>query len=898
MQYTFKFFLRNSFLLTLYQLIGWLAFYGTSYAQQRVFTNEQHFSVDDGLPQSFISGITQDKYGFLWVSTLDGLARYDGRKFRIFRYKTGDSLGLRANTITYSVPRANNIMSIFYEGITADDFDMETFKVTPNTSRNYLQNLPHALWQIGNGYKASGNWFFLMENCKGIGWFNSHTGKISYANRVNGLLKQDTVLAITEAPDGRIYLVSEDGVQISDPLKKKFDFVPFNTGVKALPLPKEPELFYATINIELLPDNRVALLTNDRLVVLDIEQKTSIPYTVPKNPKQIIRNIPWLLKIDENGQVYFTIENSIFRLTKKGELKLLWENLQHPELNISDFFIDRTDVLWVGINAKGLIKINLQSLPFQSYNYKTSFMTDIMEMAGADPLKFPAYWVKQYFSYFFRQAYSYNGDLFVCNNYNNNNGVFMLNNKGFRVLPPSQGASTYGAIFVMPDNEVWVYDDLHYCWYRWKTPEALPEKLQLDAKNMEGMQIADAKLIGGYIWMSTYSHGLLQFEGSKMIHRFSGPEPMRNMPKDLTEICPDPVDKNKFWIGSRGGGLLLWDVNKGLQKTYTTNDGLPNNTIYCILPDKDGKIWCSTNKGIFRFDVSSGQVTAFEKADGLAGNEFNRAHKFTFSDGRLAFGGMDGFTVFNPAEFDRKKVNEKVPVEITSLQINNKSQEMGIAGSIVNKPLSTLSAIELPYNKNYLRIEFAALVFNKPQKTKYRYKLTGVDKVWIENGTNNQAAYAALRPGTYTFSVNATDNNGLWSASIKEISIIINPPFWFTWWAYIIYGLMALGLVRWYFLYREKRIKAEQNRAFEKREALRLKETDEMKDRFFSNITHEFRTPLTLIMSPLDKLSKDSSLSTASAASVKTAQKNSQQLLRLINEFLDFSKMNNGQMKL
>ena len=875
-----------------------MAFFASADAQQPVFTNQQVFTVDDGLPQSFISNITQDKDGFLWISTLDGLARYDGRKFRIFRYNDKDSSGFRANTIYNMMPRANNIITLFYDGMMADDFNMQSFKVTHNNIRSLLQNIPHAMWKMGRSLNTSGNWYFLMGDHKGVGWLNHNTGKISYANRANGLLQQDTVLAIAEASDEKIYIVSENGVQISDSAKNKFDFIQFKTGVKELSPVTDANIFYATNTIELLSSNRLALLSNDRLFVLDLNHKTSVSYNVPYKTSPVIGEVPRSLKVDNEGQAYFVYQNRIFRLTQNGELKLLWENIAQPQLHISAFFIDRTDVLWVSVNAQGLLKIDLQALPFHSYSYKTSFIADIMEMAGADPSKFPSHWLTQFSSYYFRQTHDNKDNLFVSYNFYNRNNVFLLNKEGFKRLPHVPELSTYGAMLMMPDSELWVFDESHYCWYRWKTPESVPEKLQLDAGSMAGMQLADARFIGGYIWISTYSHGLLQFEGSKMINRFSGPEPMHNMPRDLTEICPDPVDKNKFWIGSRGGGLLLWDVNKGLQKIYTTNDGLPNNTIYCILPDKDGKIWCSTNKGIFCFDVRTGEITAFEKADGLPGNEFNRAHKFTFPDGRLAFGGMDGFTVFNPAEFDKKKINKDVPMQITSLQINNQLQGMGNQGSIIKKSLSTLTAIKLPYDKNYLRIEFAALVFNKPQKIKYRYQLVGADKGWVENGTNNQAAYAALRPGNYTFKINATDNNGLWSPSIRELSIIINPPFWLTWWAYIIYAILVLVLVRWYIKFREQRIKNKQNLAFEKREALHLKETDEMKDRFFSNITHEFRTPLTLIMSPLDKLSKDNSLSTVAAAAVKTAQKNSQQLLKLINELLDFSKLNNGQMRL
>ena len=898
MHYIFRSFFSNYYLAALCPFFFCITIYTTAVAQQPVYTNQQLFTVDEGLPQSFISGITQDKDGFLWVATLDGIARYDGRQFRVFRYKSGDSAGLRASTINYVIPKANNIISLFYEGTMADDFNMQSFKITPNDSRIRLDKIPHAMWKLGNGYNTTGNWYFLMENYKGIGWLNNQTGKVTYANKANGLLQQDTIMAISEAADGRLYLVSKNGVHISNVAKNKFDFIQFNTGVTVNPPATDATKFYATNVVEVLPGNRVAMLGDGKVIVMDIGRRTSKSYIVPEQPDTVIGDVPFFLKTDRKGQVYFAFGNRIFLLSNKGELKLLWENLDHPQMHISAFFIDRTDVLWVSVNAQGLLKIDLQSLPFQSYKYKTSFIADIMEMAGANRSKFPAHWVTQYSSYYFRQAYDNKGNLFASYNFLNKNQVYRLNNQGFQALPHGTGLSVYGAMLVLPNNELWVFDEMHYCWYVWKTPDAVPERLQLDSVSMKGMQFADAKFIGGYIWMSTYAHGLLQYDGTKLINRFSGPDPIRNMPKDLTEICPDPVDKNKFWIGSRGGGLILWDVKKGLQKVYTTIDGLPNNTIYCILSDKDGKIWCSTNKGIFRLDEATGQVTAFEKEDGLAGNEFNRAHKFTFPDGRLAFGGMDGFSIFNPAAFDQKKINGKVPVRFTALQINNELQDLSNAKSIIKDPLNTLVEIKLPYYKNYLRIEFAALVFNKPNKIRYRYQLVGADKEWVENGTNNQVAYTALRPGTYTFKVNATDNNGLWSPSVKELRIIIKPPFWLSWFAYIFYALLAYALIRMYIRFKGQRLKANQDRAFEKREALRLKENDEMKDRFFSNITHEFRTPLTLIMSPLDKLSQDPMLSTKALASVKTAQKNSNQLLKLINELLDFSKLNNGQMKL
>jgi signal transduction histidine kinase/CheY-like chemotaxis protein/ligand-binding sensor domain-containing protein len=872
-----------------------LSFNNVSFAQQPLFTNQQHFGVEEGLPQSYISGIIQDEDGFIWLATLDGFCRYDGRGFKTIRYRLKDSTGLAANMINNLGPQVNNTITLYYSPTQADDFNLRTFKVKRNNTRNRLLNIPNIYWPTYGSIVTSANWLFMAADNKGMGWLNSDNGKITYANKANGLLQQDTISTMLESSAGNIYLVSENGVHVSDKTQQKFEWIPFATGIK-----KHPQNIVGEVNgdyysIACLPNNRLAVADIGKVIILDINKRSTHIYPVPlPAPGAIV--IFGGLQVDSKGRLYFANSGRIFRLTEKGEMKLLWENTATPDQRISAFFIDRSDVLWISINAKGLLKIDLQALPFQSYKYKTNFMSDIMELAGARPSDFPALWNYNEASYGFRQTYDSKGNLYVC--YRLCTGLNKLGQQGFHSLPHIRKNSLYSALLTMPDDEIWAFDFSEATWDCWKNPETAPKKIPLDKESMRGIELADAKYIGGFIWLSTYNHGLLQYQNNKRINRYAGKLPNGIMPEMLTEICVDPVDKNKFWIGSRGGGLISWDAEKGLQHVYTTDDGLPNNTIYCILPDKAGKIWCSTNKGIFRFDAITKQVIAFEKTDGLTGNEFNRAHKFIFPDGRLAFGGLDGYTIFNPADLDIKNKRGEVQVLLTGLQINSQVQDITIPNSIIKGPLSTLSVIELPYNKNYLRFEFAAILFNQPQKTKYRYQLKGADNDWIENGNNNIAAYAALRPGRYTLRINATDNNGLWSDTIKEIAIIIHPPLWATWWAYLIYILAALGLVRWYFIFRERRLKTEQNLAFEKREALRLREVDEMKDRFFSNITHEFRTPLTLIITPLEKLTQDPSLSATTISTIKTAQRNSKQLLRLINEFLDFSKLNDGQLKL
>lgn len=888
-QYLF-FFHRGFYLLNLFLLTT-----GLSFAQQRQFTNQRHFTVEDGLPQSYVTSILQDDDGFLWVSTLDGLSRYDGRDFKTFRYNPDDPNGLATSVITGRGKLEDNNLTLYYNAFQSDEFNVQTFKVSENTVRLRLNKMENIFWKSYRMGTNTGNWFFIARD-GGIGWINYKTNKVSYASKKNGLLDDDHVSAIVQSQDGKIYVVNENGVQVGDTSAKKFKRIPFATHIKPMDDADYEDDFSDRFFIASLPGSRIAIEQDRHIILLDVNKKTSGVIPIPE-PRHEVSTGTYSLQVDSKGRLYFEDHGRVFRLDENNKLTLLWE-YTGPPTRISAIYIDRSDVLWVSVNAEGLLKIDLHALYFESFGYTHSFVTDMLNRMEGGNVRFPSFWNDPQGAYYFRQASDSKGNRYFCNNWYSGGEIFQSNPGGFRKFSHTPNMSYYSAMFVMPDDALWLFDQEEIAWNVWETPDAQPRKLKVDRESFFNVELADARYLGDYIWCSTSNDGLFQMDGAKLVKKYYGPQANGAMPGTLTEICPDPVDQNKFWIGSRGGGLILWDVHKGLQRVYTMKDGLPNNTIYCILPDKNGQLWCSTNKGIFRFNTASGQIRSFEKTDGLTSNEFNRAHKFKFPDGRLAFGGLEGYTIFNPADFDPIQKTEGTPVLLTGLEINNEPQGAGTAGNEYHLPLSALSKIELPYNKNYLRFEFAAMQFNQPSKIKYRYQLTGVDARWINNGNSNVASYAALPPGNYVFRINATDENGLWSDDIREVKIVIHHPFWATWWAWVIYGSMFILLARWYFLFRENRIRMSQNLAFEKREAVRLREIDEMKDRFFSNVTHEFRTPLTLIVTPLEQLENDSSLSTVALNNIKITKQNTDQLLRLINEFLDFAKLDKGQLKL
>ena len=873
----------------------------TCFAQHPIYTNEQHFGVEDGLPQSFITSFTQDKDGFIWISTLDGLSRFDGREFKNFRHKPGDSATIAQNVIYKIMVQADSSkLTLIYEGLRHDCFDTRTFiaKRVPHLSA--LHDIPGGKAQFlnrSNVYDGK-DWIFARPDAAGIGWINSATGKTFFANTANGLLKQDTLSVIFQAADGAVFLVSEDGVQVSDKAKKHFKFIRFNTFVKRF----RPEMFFeGNVNagaVALLPDNRLLVYRADQVVILDLEKRTSKSIKIPPGPFVNPGSYQDLLCQDSKRLAYLMNRGRVFRVNKNDQLELIWQNKTAPQNNITAFFVDRSDVLWASINARGITKIDLRSIPFYTHAYRKGFVADILEEAGVSSSQMPSEWADPEIAYYFRQAWASGNQLYLTANVNGNGEIFSYDGTTFTRFNHQPHLKVYTALVVKPEGEICVLEHMTSRWYTWKTPASVPDSFSLDRSEMVRVEMTDGCYVKGSFWLPTYSSGLLQYKNGQRVGQFIGKQPgyQLDMPKELTEICPDPFDENLLWIGSRGFGLILWDIEKGLRNIFTVDDGLPNNTVYCILPDRTGKLWCSTNRGIFRLDPKTKEIHSLEKSDGLQGNEFNRAHKFRFFDGRLAFGGTEGYTIFNPADFEGDFPETPVPVQLTSLQINNQLQHPSLPGSIVQEPLSLISELNLPFDKNHLRFEFAALLFNQPLKTKYRFQMVGIDKRWIENGTNNVASYLGLSPGTYKLLVNATDNRGLWGKDFKEIRIVIRPPFWATIWAYLFYALILVLIVRRYLVFREERMITQQKLAFEKREALRLKEMDELKDRFFSNVTHEFRTPLTLIISPLHKLLSEGMVSGQVWQTLQGIEKNSRQLLGLINEFLDFSKLNDGQM--
>ncbi|HSK11736.1 MAG TPA: ATP-binding protein, partial [Phnomibacter sp.] len=869
------------------------------YAQQPLFSHQQWYKVDDGLPQSFVVDIKQDDLGFIWVATRDGLARFDGRTFKVWDSDPRDARKLAGNVAAEMQRLENGKFVITFQGNRVDEFDPVSGTVRHLTS----DPLTARYFKRGRriDFQSSRQWFFHEELSRGLGRIDpDDPAKEVFYHAGNVLTHGDSITGSCLHPDGRLWMVTPAGIYMLDSAGTDLQWHPFE---QMHPLGKPYRVRSA--EVFLAWDEWLAISAQDALFFWNIHthelKKISLNF---RSSNQY--NFPNHFQVDPSGYFFFRQGNGVYRVGRSlKDLTLVWENHLVPGRAVTTCLVDRTGTLWVGLDAAGLVKVNLKTMPLTSIPYTGTFHRTVLQMDGFRPEQLPGGWLDdRYGSYYFRYGYAPDSVLYASYSFGNpvaDRQLFWVEDRRFRPLPMPPGMSQvyFRGISFDAQGGIYAYNENGHDLFYWKDRKSLPEIEKVRTMlNIGEFGVADAKVFDGILWMSTYGQGLFQIKnGVAIAHYYSGGGKGSILPDNLTCINPDPVHKDIVWIGSLGEGLIKMHRTKGVQNILTTDDGLPNNTVYCMENDDLGNMWLSTNNGLVRFTPSTGGMHVFYRSDGLPGNEFNRSHSFRLRDGRLAFGGPDGMVLFDPREYEPPGGAFSTRLTITGIDLNGRPLDDLNDTTLTRGPISRLTELNLPYDKNYLGISFAALLYNEPQNIKYRYRLLPDEQDWNEAGNNAYARYTQLSPGKYILEMNATGLHGKWTDEVLRLTVVIHPPIWRTWYAWMAYILLAGGLTLFLLSTRVKQMQAQQQVAFEHREAERLRELDRMKDTFFANITHELRTPLTLIKTPLDELAKNESLPEQVRKTINTARRNSQSLLRLINQLLDINKLGSGQLK-
>ena len=903
--------------------------------------NFEHLSVEQGLSHTLVYCIFQDSKGYMWFGTEDGLNKFDGYQFIVYRHDPADSSSLSNNLIRdmYEDQDGNLWIATIGGGINRFNYETEEFMRFMKDPEN-PKSIPSNYINRIDGFRYGKKELLWLGTGLGLVEYDPITEEFTLLSHTHLFYPHSYIQAMAVDTSGKVWIGSRvDGLHRFDPITGQYTNFRHN-----------PDVPFS------ISDNRIISLCWDKSGILWIGVESGlIKYDPRSNRFMSIQMDPndqhattgnWIMSIyeDRSDNLWVgTAYDGIKIFDRQTEKFTTYHHNPGDPYSINDntvmcIFQDKADVLWIG-TWEGVNKLDPRKTQLVTINHDPG---DSNTLSG------------NYIWSICNSNYEGKQHLWIGTKTDGLNKFDLINNKIKRYKHEPGNLNSIPSNFISAlceDNsgKLWIgtygdglikYDPQLNLYIRY---EHNPEDKESISGNIINCIIEDSS---GRLWIGTNFHGLNLFDRKtkkfncvlkkkditnifedrsgnlwvlggniglkKLDHKTGKFTTYLNNPQEPSSIINnyghalhETVENGQpvFWIGTNERGLIRFDYKSVKFKTYTISDGLPSNTINGILEDKVGNLWLSTNNGLSRFDPQSDSFRNFDVADGLPGNKFNARVYSKTRDGQLFFGGTNGLVAFYP---DRIKENRHIPeIVITDFRVFNKP--VGIRKNIMasdteqyllNKSISETQEIIISYRENVFSLEFAALDFSAPNKNMYAYKMEDVDPDWVYTDASRRfATYTNLDPGEYIFTVRGSNNDGLWNEVGTSIRIIITPPWWKTNLAYVLYFLLIVSIVITTWHVQLKRIRLKQQLKMEHFEAEKLREVDHLKSRFFANISHEFRTPLTLIKGPVKQIMEGEFVGNLKGQ-CQMILRNSDRLLGLINQILDLSKLESGEMKL
>ena len=927
-----------------------LCFFVLNLAAQNSVTFDK-LTTRDGLSQNDVNAIYQDDKGYMWFGTHDGLNRYDGYEFTVFTPDLSNDKSINSNLIWKIIGDEKRGLWIATTGNGINYFNSETEEFTHFINDKNDEN------SLSNNYVTS-----VMIDSENRLWITTAVGidmldlnlPLEEAKFIHCNLNKDKVFDVWNGT--HIAQIYEDS--------HKQIWAAGAKGIHKLESDKDGHKYFQRYNVFLgIPEAGVRCLNEDQYGNLIIGTHNNIYVVSKRGYSKKAMNVYWgnfnSIVVDKDFIWAATNKGLMqFKTLDDGAKPVLinyYKNDPNQRRSLSSnsiksLFLDDTGILWIGTYGAGINKYDPHKKQFQHF-FKTgesgSLSSNKIRSVGEDKNGF--LWIG-----------TEGGGLDVLSRKNDDGSynkfehitdyitAFTIGNVtiGGRNKVVIGGQSTpnlymvdvteekpVSELFFEPIKEVTstvfsvLQDSKLNLWIgtytggvrRWLASGSAGEfKKDILFKNDNQEKSISNNIVRdiyedhfGNMWFAT-GDGLNMLTKEEAVARNPKFIVYKNNRKDSTSISHNYIltlyesSKGDMWIGTFGGGLNKFipatETEPAHFKRYSTLQGLPNNVIKGILEDEQGNLWVSTNRGISRFDPEHEVFKNYDVNDGLQSDEFGELACVIRKTGEFIFGGVNGFNSFYPEEIKSNNINAETV--LTDFLIFNKSVKIGeeINGRVViDKSIDEVNEIELLHNENSFSFEFAALHYAASNKNTYAYKLEGFNKKWLYTTSENRyATYTNLEPGSYTLKVKSSNNDGVWDTTPVELKIKVIPPIWKTSYAKTFYLLCILGLLFAFRRFTIIKTTKKYNLELEHMEKEKKEEIHKLKLEFFTNISHEFRTPLTLINGPLDYLLKQGDDITPKEARIQynLMKKNTGYLLRLVNQLIDFRKMDRGKLDL
>jgi len=884
---------RIIFIYTIYLLF-------VSYEVRAQPTYFKNYQTTDGLSNNTVTSITQDQQGFLWLGSRNGLNRFDGTRFKIFRHSISDSLSIGSSSILSLLTDSKGSMWVgTTQGVYLYDPVQEHFKLFGQVPLGEVRFI-----------KESGGSVWISSNGK-LYRYNLTNSKVSIVNGDKG-----TIIAVTSSPSGGLWMVNSK-YSIQRYQVKQGRFVEIDMRCVHQKVRSNIKTVYG------INDSLLIIGTTSTAYLLNFKQGKLTDMFTHLHPQKAIQinsiiqqsgSIFWLGT--ETGIYTYDLHTKHIQHIKKDPLN----SFSISDNVVIDFYQDKEGSIWTGTFFGGLNQYINQFDNFKKHlsgSGKSSLSGNIVHEIGKD--KYGNFWIgtedgglnkidaKSGLIEHFK-ADGRKGSI----THNNIHGLAAVDDElwigstshGLDILDIKTGklkrhyneigtgilkSSFVVCLYKTRDNTMWLGTDQGL--YRYDSIRKDFQLMPIKSVWVQGIY-EDAE---GILWINTYGSGVFIYDrqSGTVDQLYSNPRKSNTLVNNYVNGLFEDSKRN-IWLCTEGG--LSKYQRLGHFTNYVTETGLPSNQVFKALEDDNHAIWISTGSGLVRLDEHDTKEVVYTARDGLPTEQFNYNSAFKDVDGTLYFGTIKGMISFNPSK--SIKNHFVPPILISSIQINNADVPVR-ANGFLKRSISLSDELRLTYDHSNISFHIAALSYVSPESNAYSYMMEGYDKGWTDMTGSQKIYYNKLPPGRYTFKFKGANNNGAWNKHEKTLLIIVTPPWWFSNWAYTVYtliiGTIVLLVLRYYFLL----IKANNIRKMEVYERKKEQEIYTLKLEFFTNLAHEIRTPLTLIKLPLEKIIRTQKFADQETVTdLALIKKNTSRLIRLTNQLLDFRKAETNNMSL